>query len=154
MMTAFLQNSFSNIINIFFRVDDIKITEVGGSSSPLEKKNKLLLRTKMKENLQRFEVEQVERIKKQNEMLANILESAKKKKILNQIKFDLLFADAKKGKNEENNNVIQKKLNFLRNSEEDESEIKRIESKKSVDDFDLLDSLASSISGNEQMGSM
>ena len=116
-------------------------------NSPIEKRNKLLLRTKMRENLQKFEIEQVERIKKQNEMLSNILESAKKKKILNQIKFDLLFADAKKGKNHESNNLVQKKLNFLRSCDEDEIEIRRIESKKSVDDFDLCDSLASSISG-------
>ena len=101
----------------------------------------------MRENLQKFEIEQVERIKKQNEMLSNILDSAKKRKKQNQINFDLLLADGKKDKLCRDNTNDKKNLVLLGLVDMDERFLKKIESKRSVDDIDLCDSIASSLSG-------
>ena len=101
----------------------------------------------MRENLQKFEIEQVERIKKQNEMLSNILDSAKKRKKQNQINFDLLLADGKKDKLCRDSSNDKKNLVLLGLVDMDERLLKKIESKRSVDDIDLCDSIASSLSG-------
>ena len=86
-----------------------------------------LIRTKMRENLQKFEVQQVIRNKKQNVMLANMADFALKKKQQKELDFEILLDQAKNENldfnlNFKNKNVSENKK-VLNNEKNDKNKI-------------------------------